>query len=140
MSTDFCISPVIPKKITGGKVKMKMNYLQYKKNAEIGRKLADKREENGLKQPELASKINNHYIEDYEKVLLKNNFSPQEINSFFNVPYDELDESLIRRLKIININQSFVSIAVSTISHYENGATAIPAWYVDLIEEFFGKL
>lgn len=119
---------------------MKMNYLQYKKNAEIGRKLADKREENGLKQPELASKINNHYIEDYEKVLLKNNFSPQEINSFFNVPYDELDESLIRRLKIININQSFVSIAVSTISHYENGATAIPAWYVDLIEEFFGKL
>lgn len=117
-----------------------MNYFQNKKNIEIGGKLACKRKENGLTQQDLASKINNHYMDDYEKVLLKNNFSPQEINSFFNVPYDELDESLIRRLKIININQSFVSIAVSTISHYENGATAIPAWYVDLIEEFFGKL
>lgn len=117
-----------------------MNYFQHKKSIEKGRKLAGKRKENKCTQEKLAIRINNYYTEAYEKVLLKNNFSPQEINSFFNVPYDELGESLKRRLQKIDIDRSFVCIAVSTISRYENGATAIPTWYVDLIEEFFGKL
>lgn len=117
-----------------------MNYYEKKVNEEIGKKLQIARKKKGYTQQQLSSAISQHYIDEYQRKLKGGNFSQQEIDLFFNVPFKELDESLKKKLKKVGIKESLYRIAESTISHYENGTTTIPAVYFELAKKFLGDL
>lgn len=116
-----------------------MNLIQQQQNKETGEKIRSARKEKRLTQSGFAIKILDNYINYYEAYLKEKKFSSQEIERYICQPFDELDEALKTKLKNTGIKKSISAIATSTISNYENGIWAIPAWFVEVAKEILGN-
>lgn len=115
---------------------MMTDYFEKQKNMELGRKISSARRKKKVTQQQLQLKIWDYYLTKYELLLKTNNFSAEEIESYLNIPFNDLDYSIKQKLKRIGIKEDFPSpIAISTISHYENGDWEIPAWFMEVAKE-----
>ncbi len=118
-----------------------MDFFQNQKNAELGEQIRLARKRAKLTQSDIQAQIGYYYCHRYESYLKEKNFTNADIDTYFATDFEELDESLQKRLLNIGISEAPPSqIALSTISHYENGVTEIPAWYIELMKELLGDI
>ena len=109
----------------------KMNYCETELNNKIGEACRLARKKRKLSQEGLVT-----IIESYLADKLKcKGFTLVEAEQYIN---NKCDKELITKLKKKGIEPYCHKMAVSTISSYENGNSAIPAYYVELLKEIFG--
>lgn len=118
---------------------MKMNYFQQQLNKELGTRLMLARNKNELSQEGLQIKISIFCYEYYETYLKGKGFSNEEIESFLNTKFNELNPSLQEKLQSLGISKSPANVAISTISNYENGKELIPAWFIEISKKILGN-
>lgn len=110
-----------------------MNVAEKQINQTIGKTCRIMREE---QKPPISQFQLTGLIEDYVwQELRKLGFTESECDAYIT---SSCDEELCRKLERKHITpNSYHPIAVSTISAYENGETAIPAYYPELLKGIF---
>lgn len=109
----------------------KMNTWEESWNKQIGEACRQLRKRNLLTQAGLAKRLTDFYDEKLKSM----GFSNEERDQFF---HNMCDKNLAKKLRNKGINPDYHTISASTISSYENGNSAIPAYYVELLKEIFG--
>lgn len=117
---------------------MKMNWMQKRINEHVGESIREARKAKGLTQEEVIRKLYKLYRDEVEKIAEKSDITPEEIDLYFEVKFEDLDISIQRKFKKIGISDSYVDIIPPTISHYENGISTIPAHFVVMINKILG--